>query len=219
VPPQPPAAPAGPARPQGERRSTAFTLPGSLRLKYNVNGESKQMTYNARGELLWLQDGASYDARLEVGAFMAGTRTLTSAGRITTDGLKPTRFADKARREFAAHFEYDKGQVIFSANTPEATLLAGAQDRLSVMLQLGAMQTIGPRDADTWVFRVEGEEKLNLSGNELLAIKLTRNPRREFDQKVELWLAPSLGYLPARMRLTEQNGDFVDQQLRSSEKP
>ena len=41
----------------------------------------------------------------------------------------------------------------------------------------------------------------------------------EFDQKVEIWLAPQLAYLPARTRITDANGDFVDQQWKSTETP
>jgi hypothetical protein len=36
---------------------------------------------------------------------------------------------------------------------------------------------------------------------------------------VEIWLAPALGYLPVRIRLTQDNGDYVDQQWRSSSAP
>ena len=43
---------------------------------------------------------------------------------------------------------------------------------------------------------------------------LTRNARAPFDDTVELWLAPSLGYLPVRIKLTQPNGDFADMQLR-----
>lgn len=226
--------PAPPPREAGPR-ATAFSIPGSVRLLYNVTGEVKKQTWHARSELLWRHDGSSYQARSEVSAFLAGSRTQTSAGRITSEGLAPVRFSDKSKSEFAAHFERDKGKVIFSANTPEAPLLSGAQDRLSVFLQLGAMiagepsryppattitvQTVGPREADNWLFTVEGEEKLALVNGEMGALKLMRNPRREYDTKVELWLAPALGYLPVRMRLTQHNGDFVDQQLRTSDIP
>jgi hypothetical protein len=55
------------------------------------------------------------------------------------------------------------------------------------------------------------EETLILPGGQQATLKLIRNPRQEFDQTVELWLAPALGYLPARLRITEPNGDFVDQ--------
>ena len=53
----------------------------------------------------------------------------------------------------------------------------------------------------------------------MLALKLTRKPRREYDQKVEIWYAPALGYLPVRNRITQQNGDFIDQQLVEVVKP
>lgn len=41
--------------------------------------------------------------------------------------------------------------------------------------------------------------------------QLQRLPRRDhdYDQKAELWLAPSLGYLPARIQITQSNGDFA----------
>lgn len=245
TPPAPPAAseqlaanpPVPPARPPRDDlpRATAYTLPGSTRLKYNVTGEVKGFPYSVRAELLWLHDGNSYDARLEVSAFLLGSRTQTSAGRITADGLAPTRFSDKARSELAAHFERDKGKVTFSANTPDAPLLAGAQDRLSVFVQLGAMiagapdkypsattiavQTIGARDADTWLFTVGEQEKLKLPGGEQATLKLARNPQPGYDQKVELWLAPALAYLPVRIRLSQTNGDFVDLKWRATEEP
>ena len=50
-------------------------------------------------------------------------------------------------------------------------------------------------------------------GAQMPTLKLTRKPRKEFDQKVEIWFAPSLGYLPVRNRITQPNGDFIDQQL------
>ena len=46
---------------------------------------------------------------------------------------------------------------------------------------------------------------------ELDAVRLTRAPRREYDQKVELWLAPSLQYLPVRIRIEDEKGGVLDQ--------
>ncbi|MBK6387093.1 MAG: DUF3108 domain-containing protein [Rhodoferax sp.] len=171
---------------------------------------------------------------MEVSAFMVGSRVRTSAGRVTAQGLAPTRFSDKSRTELAAHFDHDKGRVTFS-NGPEAPLLAGAQDQLSLFIQLGALlagepskypvgttistQTVGPRAAETWVVTVEREEKLELPGGDLATVKLVRNPRREYDQKAEMWLAPSLSYLPVRLRITQPNGNYVDQQWRATEAP
>ena len=231
-----PAAAAPPAPLVAEApRVAPVSLPGSIRLNYKIHGEISKLSYYASGELLWLHDGKTYDARLEVSAFLLGSRVQTSRGLITPEGLAPTRFADKVRSEVAAHFERDKGKVIFSANTPEVALQAGAQDQLSIFVQLASliggepgrypkgtileMQAVGPRDAETWRFVVDGEELLQLPGGEQATLKLTRVPQKTYDLTVELWLAPALGYLPARIRLTQNNDDFIDQQWRSSETP
>ncbi len=213
----------------------AFSLPGSVRLQYKVVGLAKNLNYEAKSELAWKTNGDSYEVMMKVSAFLVGSRSMTSVGKITGAGLAPIRFADQFRSELAAHFEADKGKITFSANTPDAPWIEGAQDRVSVFVQLGGilaarpqdypkgstitLYTIGPREADTWTFVVESEEKLNLLGGEMASLKVIRKPRREFDQKVEIWYAPSLGYLPVRNRITQENGDFIDQQLTEVSKP
>ena len=213
--------------------STAARPPASARLSYAVQGQARQLHYHAWAELLWRQDGQRYDARLEVGAFLLGSRVQTSSGQIGSDGLLPQRFGDKTRSELAAHFQRDKGVISFSANTPEVPLLRGAQDRLSVVLQLSALlaadperypvgtmlsfQTVSQREAEVWQFEVEKPELLELPYGSVHSVKLTRKPRREFDQLIELWFAPELGYLPVRLRITNANGDRVDQQLKQVE--
>jgi hypothetical protein len=213
----------------------AFTPPAPLRVSYDVLGTVKGFSYNVSGELLWQPEGERYEARLEIRAFLLGSRRQSSRGRLTAQGLKPVRFADKVRSEVAAHFDYDKHEVIFSANTPRAPLEPGAQDHLSVFVQMAGwiqanpgwfmpgrtfqLQTIGPRDALSWSFTVEGVEQLSLPGGTVDAIKLNRPPAKPYDLRAELWLAPALGYLPARIRLTQDNGDFVDQQWTYSAPP
>jgi hypothetical protein len=213
----------------GQSAVTAGVLPETARLQYKMTGSAKGLTYHADAELGWRRSGESYNAFLGVSALFLGSRSMESTGQIGPEGLAPTRFSDKSRSEVAAHFEPGKGQIVFSANTPTVPWIKGAQDRVSVFIQLGAIlagnpagfpvgstlsiYTVGPRDADTWTFRVEGEEKMTLPYGEVDTLKLTRQPRREFDQKVEIWYAPSLGYLPVRSKITQHNGDFIDQQL------
>lgn len=213
---------------------TAIALPPSVRLAYKMTGQAKGMTYHANAELGWHQAGGSYDARMTVSALFLGSRSMASTGQVDAGGLAPTRFSDKSRSEVAAHFEADKARITFSANTPAVPWIKGAQDRVSVFLQLGGMlagspasfpvgssislYTVGPRDADTWTFLVEAEESVSLPFGDIVALRLTRQPRREYDQKVEVWYAPSLGYLPVRSKITQYNGDFVDQQLNTVNK-
>lgn len=222
----------------GQASSTAappVRLPAPARLAFDVQGQAKKFAYSASAELLWQHDGNRYEARQEISAFLLGKRSQRSSGQISAQGLQPERFSDRSRSEQAAHFDQAKGRVTFSANTPDAAIGPGAQDRLSVFIQLGALlaadpgrfvpgtevalTTVSARSADRWTFTIEGPETLDLPAGTTPALKLQRLPRKDYDQKAELWLAPALGYLPVRIRITQANGDFADLLLRSSGAP
>ena len=212
-----------------------LAIPGSTVIKYEINGVVKGWRYNGEVDLTWLHDGKTYDAKMAVTVGGITVRRWTSSGFITTDGLAPTRFAEKSKSEQAAHFNPEQGKIIFSANTPDAPWSRGTQDRLSVLLQLTSLlagdpgkypvgtsikiNTVGPREAGAWVFTVEKEDSYQLPSGPIAALKLVRTLRHEYDQKLEIWFAPDLGYLPIRTRLTESNGSFTDQKLRSVEAP
>jgi hypothetical protein len=212
-----------------------YAIPSPVILKYDIKGEVKGFPYRANAELQWRHDGKAYDARMEISHFLLGSRVQTSKGQLTLQGLEPSRFGDKFRSEVAAHFEREKGKVSFSANTPDAALTPGAQDHLSVFMQLAALiggnptrlqagstltfQAIGSRSSEIWVFKIGAQEMLRLPGGDLTGIKVLRDPVNENDARAELWLVPTLGYLPARIRLTQSNGDFVDQLWRSAQNP
>lgn len=213
----------------------ALTIPGSIRLAFDAVGKRGRLEYKAMGNMTWLQDGSRYDMRMEMGDWIIGTRVLSSTGDITGTGLAPTRYSDKFRSERAAHFDRQQGRITFSANTPQAQLEPGAQDQLSIFAQLAAMvggdplafpvgttvtiQIAGTRNAEEWVFTVEREEMLYLPGGHVPTLKLVRLPSKDYGQKIELWLAPELGFLPARIKITFANGDYLDQQWKSSSAP
>lgn len=208
-------------------------VPPPIRLLYNLEGQARNLQYQARGEVLWRHDGQRYNLRLSVSAFLIGSRSQTSEGDITPQGLAPRRYADKWRGEQAAHFNRETGRITFSVNTPDAVLLPGAQDRLSLFIQVPALmaadpkrmaagnrftlQTVSTREAEPWIITADGEERLNLPIGDMVTFKFSRAPRRPYDSRLELWLAPELNYLPVRIRVTPANGDFVDQQLRAHE--
>lgn len=205
-------------------------LPPSVEMAYEVRGQAKGLNYFANSQLSWSWSAHQYQASLTVKAFLLGSRVVTSRGAITVKGLSPLRYAEKSRSEMAAHFEAEKGLITFSANTPDAQWQPGAQDRLGIFFQLAGLlagqeaqsvigkkipiYTAGPREVDTWLFVVSAEEKLELPLKTLLTLKLTREPRKEFDKKIEVWFAPSMNYLPVRIKITESSGDFIDQQLK-----
>lgn len=214
--------------------AATYRVAPTAKLHYKVVASAKGFELQGEGELDWRNDGSTYEARLTLSSPLLPKREQRSSGQVTKEGLAPERFSDKSRTEEAAHFQRDQGKVSFSNNRPDVALAPGAQDRLSIILQLGALlagerrrhppgstvtiQTASTRDAEPWVFTVEKEERLELPGGTVPVLKLIRNPRKEFDQRVELWLAPGMDYVPVRVRLTNPNGEWVDQQWSSTDK-
>lgn len=223
-----PLAEAGPASP--------YAIPGSVRLRYAVTGKSRGQLWNVDGELLWRHDGTRYEASLDYSGLLLPSRSQHSTGLIGAEGLAPLRFSDTARgSEQATHFERGTGTLIFSNNAPQQPLAPGTQDRLSVFLQLAAtvgadpakfppgtsitVPTAGTRDAQPWLFTVEADAALDLPGGSVATRKLVRKPRGEYDIRVDLWLGTAMDYVPVRIRLTQANGDYVDQQWASTDRP
>lgn len=203
--------------------------PASMRLQYDVTGNVKGIHYKAHGALDWAVADGRYDARLEMRVMLLGSRSQASTGRIGPNGLMPERFADKSRSEKATHFDAAQQRIRFSNNAPEVPLQPGAQDRLSLFMQLAGllqarpqayatgqtvdMQVAGTGDAPVWRFEVGEESTIRVPAGEFRVRHLVRQPRKAFDSTVEMWLAPTLGYMPARLRITQPNGDIADQRL------
>ncbi len=213
-----------------------LVVPGSTQLEFSVLASRKGLSLPAQSTLVWQTDGSGYRASLVIRAAlgMGRDRSQTSVGTIDPVlGLQPQRFGDKNKTEVATHFDRSRmpPAIRFSSNTPEAELLPGSQDRLSVLLQLAAMlagepsryvpgsavliHTAGSRDAGLWHFRVGNVEPLELPAGKLSALHLVREPMHTYDNRVEVWLAPALGHLPVRILWTQANGDVVDQRLAS----
>lgn len=207
-------------------------LPGSVRLQYELSGQSRGLNYSAKAQLSWHNESQRYEARLLISGLLILTPRLSvSVGELGPQGLAPRRFSDKARSEQATHFQPERGRIVFSNNAPEAPWQTGVQDRLSLFFQLAGMlagdperyvpgthlrvPTTGTREVDTWTFTVTGTPTLALPYGEQATVALRREPRRAYDQTIEIWFAPGLNFVPVRMRITQGNGDVLDQKLAS----
>ena len=216
-----------------QRRALRLQFPASGELSYNATQISGGQPKNGFGTLKWTTDGSDYQLRLESSALFVTLLTQTSVGKLGAEGLQPERFSDKRfnRSEKATHFQRDVGKISFSGKQSSVALQNGAQDRLSMLMQLAAMaagsadqlaqagqvslQVANAEEADTWQFVVNVAEKIQVPAGQSVALHLVRKPRKEFDSRLELWLAPDLGYLPARILQTEANGNTFEMQLRS----
>ncbi len=216
-----------------QRSALKLQFPASSELSYNAQQISGGQPRNGSGTLKWTTDSSAYQLRLEASMLGFTVLSQSSVGKLGADGLQPDRYSDKRglRSEKAAHFQRTTGKITFSGSTISAPLQSGAQDRLSMWMQLAAMaagsaeqftqagqltlQVVSTNEADTWIFVMQTAEKIQVPAGETLALHVVRNPRKEFDSRLELWLAPNLGYLPVRMKQTEANGDTLELQLRS----
>lgn len=212
------------------------SVPPAVRLSYDLEGVIST-PYTGSAELLWQREGSGYTSQLLIRKFGLNLQTWASTGTVGAQGLVPQRFVSKrlGKEEVSAHFGKPPGKISFSANTPEAALEAGAQDQLSVFMQLAsllggepqqwvagksvAFQAVGDRYAERWSFKASALEPIKVPGGTFPAIKLTHEPTAERSQKLELWYVPSVGYLPLRIRITESNGDFLDLLWTGSQKP
>ena len=230
APPTPAPAPtsAAASAPASAPPSRPLLWPGSKVLAYQL--EINSFPLPARAELRWRHDGAQYEASLALQSLISVTRT--SKGVITPQGLEPLRYGEKitARGETAVHFQRDKGIVSFSNNKPNAVLLAGMQDEVSVFFQVAAMlggspqhfvpgieiplQTAESRAVRTMVFVVGKNELMDLPGGRVPTIYLSHTEPPAFEgarsSKGEIWAAPGLDYLPVRIRITEPSGTTYD---------
>ena len=194
-------------------------MPPALTLRYVMQRGS----LSGRGELTWRPDGEHYELKL-VGS-VAGLTVLTevSSGGFDAAGVAPMRFTDQRLRRGtkAANFQRDAGKITFSGPSVEFPLREGAQDRLSWMVQLGAIVAAEPKlrgvgakvvmyvvgangDASVWAFDCAAVESVTTGAGTVNALKFVREPREPYDTQVQVWIDPAQHYLP--VRATQKSG-------------
>jgi hypothetical protein len=231
----PPAAPAGPdasaARPGDERGATraADAWPPNTRLNYRLSG-------NYRGELhgtarvLWQKTGNQYQAQVDLDLGLLASMRLTSQGEITAQSLVPRVYEElvrKKRRNVRLGEE-----SLHLANGETVPRPPGVQDTASQFVELSHRfatgqvplavgQSVGfalarPNRVAQWTYDVVAETTLHLpllGPTRTLQVK-PRPVDSESAQNAsaqvsaQMWLAPSLQYLPVRIVLTMGNGQY-----------
>ena len=118
-----PAAPAMPAPPStggsdpliaqlSAGATQPLVVPGSVRLAFDVTGQrGPQPMSGVFGELVWLQNGAEYNARLSLKMLFRTFLSQTSTGRVDGGGIAPIRYSEKRKTEVASHLEPEPSQV------------------------------------------------------------------------------------------------------------
>ncbi len=221
----------------------SWQAPPAAELEFEVRGLIKGISYQAQAQLSWQPVQGRYEAAQTLRLPLLGNRRQSSVGKITPQGLQPEVFMDAGRREYSVSLDAQQGRIHFSRpNSPSQPWIMGTQDRLSVFFQIAGMLAAAPTqypagtaitmDAVSksslkpWTFIVRGTEQLALPAGKVQALKLEHisgpapqtgaKPTDDGPQQSALWLAPSWGYLPVRIRLQESEQDSVDLLLKAA---
>lgn len=210
----------------------AQRLPEPAQWTYDIRGQLSGLPLSASATLTWQHEGQRYTAQLAMQSLLTGRRTQTSTGNVRPEGLRPESFVDERRRtvrQLTPDWATQRYQV--QPGAAWHALPAFSQDRLSVFLQLGwllsalptppatghtwRLHVMGQNGAQEWAFVSQGVQTIDLPHGQHVAWRIDRQTQDAQDTQASLWFVPSLSFLPARIRLTEPDGDSVDQRLRA----
>ena len=213
-----------------EAGDAPIRIPRATDLSYQASGTIDGQEFTVTTPAQWRQDGQWYEIRWGFYSPKVGEQNRRSVGLITPQGLAPLRAESRTPDTQEIRFDYDTRKTWFSAAGAEALLVPGAEDRLSAVIQLGALLAGDParypvgstlelpaahiRGAGLWRFMVQASEDLPaLHDKTVPTIHLVHAPLDPRDARIEVWLGPTLDYLPVRLRTTEPTGDHVEYNL------
>ncbi|WP_322023212.1 DUF3108 domain-containing protein [Burkholderia sp. BCC1977] len=216
----------GAATPGPATSGVKFAAPPSGDLQYDTFYNGMQ---NMIGTIHWRTDGRTYDLSVSMPVPFVGPFTYRSEGRIDAFGVAPDRYVEKRgkRPEDIAIFNREMHQVVFTRTPNNAPLPDGVQDRFSMLMQLSGLVRGNPsayqpgvtqqffvidnNSGETWPITVIGDEDVQTQAGIVRARHFMRLPRRDGDtRRIDMWLAPSLGWLPARLVQSEPNGSQIE---------
>jgi Protein of unknown function (DUF3108) len=226
---------AAPAAPASVPQAAGFEWPPSTRLTYSLVGNYRGDVQGS-AVVQWVREGSRYQVHLDVfiGPSFAPlmSRRMTSDGELGPGGLAPQRYEETTKVAFQsprrATVQFMPGMATL-ANGSTREVPAAVQDTASQFVQLTWMFTtqpsllaVGrtvevplalPRRTDRWLYDVIAQERLatpvgDVDTFHLKPRRAEQRPRGELS--AEVWFAPTLQYLPVRIRIQQDTDTFVD---------
>jgi hypothetical protein len=219
------AAPAAAASGPGDASGLA-QWPVDTRLTYVLTGMYRGPLYGD-ARVQWQREGGKYQVRLDCNIQVFGSQVLTSQGDVTPNGLVPHAYEElrPGKRRMARIGD----QAVTLDNGRTVPRPPGVQDTASQFVELTQRFATGrevlqvgrsiklwlarPGGVDQWEYDIVGQEPVvtprfgTVDAFHLKPRKIT-NPRGNIN--VEMWFAPSLQYLPARIKLTMGDDTWLD---------
>ncbi|KQR79567.1 hypothetical protein ASG35_06640 [Burkholderia sp. Leaf177] len=199
-----------------------FDVPPTGELRYDtlING-----VMNQTGTIHWINSAQHYEMVVSIPLPFVGPFVYSSKGHIDGFGIAPEQYSEQRGRRAADITVFDRTtkQLVYTRTPNSQPLADGAQDRFSVVMQLaslvrgspdtykpGVVRQFSVADNDSneiWPIETVGDENVQARDGNVQARHFTRLARRDGDRRrLDIWLAPSIGWLPVRIVQTEPNG-------------
>jgi hypothetical protein len=209
-------------------------LPPSADLAYGIKAKQSGLPVEGDGSVRWIASANKFEIRSETRAALFGKiLEAKSEGGVDDYGLAPASFTEKRIRKASVTTSFDRASktIKFGSSSQSYALKGGEQDRTSALWQLISIARAAPArfkpgsewrfvvaghsDAEPWTFKVLSQERLRTPAGEFNAVHILRAaPPDSKDQKLDIWLAPTLEWYPLRVRFSDADGDFIEQTLR-----
>ncbi|MBG9389470.1 DUF3108 domain-containing protein [Caenimonas aquaedulcis] len=201
--------------------------PVDTRLSYRLGGQYRSGELHGRAHVQWLRKDDKYETRIDISVTLLAHLVLTSQGEVTAQGLYP-RIYEEVRGSSPRSARLGEDTIVLNdgRTMPRPP---GAQDTASQFVELSHRFASGaeplqvgrsvgvwlarPGGVDLWTYDVVERETLRTPGlGNIEAFHLKprplANPRGNIT--AEMWFAPSLQYLPVRIKVTMGEETFVD---------
>ena len=203
-------------------------LPSAV-LEYDVQALRDGNAVYGSGKIRWQSDGQSYSVHGEASILFFTLLDFQSHGIIDEYGVSPALYTQKRFRKAATntHFRREPDVISFSASTLTYFREGGEQDRASLIWQLAAighadasqfapgsdiaLSVAGVRDLQRWHLKIAEKEEVDTGLGKVLAWRITHTPPSgSYEQRLDIWFAPELGWYPVKLRHTDYNGEYLE---------
>ena len=210
----------------GNAAPTADTWPPDTRLVYALKGYYRGDMYGS-GRVQWQREQSRYQVQIELRLALLVRVALTSQGEITNAGLLPNAYQEQAPWGERRVVLKD-GYVTFH-NGRQSPHPQALQDTASQFVELSHRFATGREvlqvggQVQVWLARPQGMALWTYDVIEEVTLELPElGPVRAFHLRprpianpqgaitAELWFAPSLQYLPVRVRLLLGSGNYAE---------
>ena len=196
-------------------------------MNYRLGGLFRHGELHGSARVQWQRQDQRYQTRVDIDITLLVSLALTSQGEVTPLGLKPEAY-EELRRSGPRSARIGEDTIVLSDGR-KVPKPQGVQDTASQFVELSHRFSSGqerlevghsvsfwmarPGGVDLWTYDIVGRDMLRTPAfGEVEAFHLKprniTNPRGNIT--AEMWFAPSLQYLPVRIRINMCEETYVD---------